>query len=47
MKKGGQLIHEFQIDFGAERSPENVRGTQLFAEMYKEIWSRLKVVIGE
>jgi NitT/TauT family transport system ATP-binding protein len=47
MKKGGQLIHEFQVDFGAERSPENVRGTQLFAEMYKEIWSRLKVVIGE
>jgi len=47
MKKGGQLLHEFQINFGAERSPENVRGTQLFAEIYKEIWSKLQEVIGE
>ncbi len=47
MRKGGELIKEFRIDFGPHRSPENVRGTQQFADMYKAIWSDLKVVIGQ
>ena len=46
MKKGGELIREFHIDFPGERSPENVRGTQQFADMYKTIWADLKAVIG-
>jgi NitT/TauT family transport system ATP-binding protein len=47
MKKGGELAREFQIDFGAQRSPENVRGTQQFADMYKSIWAELKLVIAQ
>ncbi len=46
MSGGGKIISEFKIDFRqASRSPEEVRGTSLFAEYYHCVWSQLRKVI--
>jgi NitT/TauT family transport system ATP-binding protein len=46
MSAGGKITDEFAIDFGKNRHPEEVRGTNEFAQYYHSIWSQLRTVIG-
>ena len=46
MSAGGKITDEFLIDFGKNRNPEEVRGTNEFAQYYHSIWSQLRTVIG-
>jgi len=46
MTKGGLIKREFKTDkFEGARSPELIRGTLEFGELYRAIWAELQAVI--
>ncbi len=50
MDNSGRINIEFKVDLtenGGQRSPETVRGTPAFANLYKKIWTELRTVIAQ
>jgi NitT/TauT family transport system ATP-binding protein len=48
MERNGEIKREFAVAFASiqDRTPESVRGTPEFAELYRLIWQDLKTVIA-